>query len=51
MIDVNTLSPEERLLIEAKREYQKQWRANNKNKVKMYQKRFYKKKADELLKK
>lgn len=50
MIDVSTLSPEERRLVEARREYRRQWRANNKDKIKQHNKRFYEKKAAELLK-
>lgn len=47
MIDINTLSPEERKIVEARREYQRKWREANKEKVKEHNKRFYKKKAKE----
>lgn len=45
MIDLNTLSPEERKIIEARREYQRQWKAANKDKVREHNKRFYEKLA------
>ena len=45
MIDINTLSPEERKVIEARREYQRKWRAANKDKVQEHNKRFYDKLA------
>lgn len=40
MIDINTLSPEERKVIEARREYQRKWRAANKDKVQEHNKLF-----------
>ena len=45
MIDITTLSPEERKTVEARREYQRKWRAANKDKVKNHNKRFYDKLA------
>lgn len=47
MININTLSPEERKIVEARREYQRKWREANKEKVKEHNKRFYEKKAKE----
>ena len=47
MIDINTLNPEERKIVEARREYQRKWREANKEKVKEHNKRFYEKKAKE----
>lgn len=47
MIDITTLKPEERKIIEARREYQRKWREANKDKVKQHNKRFYEKKAKE----
>lgn len=49
MIDLNTLSSDERKEIEARREYQRRWRAANKDKVQQHNKRFYAKKAAELI--
>ncbi len=45
MIDLSTLAPEERKVIEARREYQRKWRAANKDKVWQHNKRFYEKMA------
>ena len=45
MIDITTLSPEERKIVQARREYQRKWRATNKDKVKKHNKRFYDKLA------
>lgn len=47
MIDITTLSAEERKMIEARREYQRRWREANKDKVKEHNKRFYEKIAKE----
>lgn len=47
MIDINTLTPEERKIVEARREYQRKWRKANKDKVQKHNKRFYEKKAAE----
>lgn len=47
MIDINTLSQEERKLVEARREYKRKWRAANKDKVQQHNKRFYEKMAKE----
>lgn len=48
MIDLNTLPANEREVIEARRAYQRQWRAANKEKVIAIQSRFWLKKAREL---
>ncbi len=48
MIDLNSLSSEERKEIEARREYQRKWRAANRDRVKQHNRRFYAKKAAEL---
>lgn len=45
MVDITSLSPEERKIVEARREYQRKWRAANKDKVKKHNKRFYEKLA------
>lgn len=45
MIDLSTLAPEERKVIEARREYHRKWRAANKDKVQQHNKRFYEKMA------
>lgn len=47
MIDITTLTPEERKIVEARREYQRKWRKANKDKVKQHNRRFYEKKAKE----
>ena len=51
MIDLNTLPANEREVIEARRAYQRQWRAANKDKVKEHNRRFWIKKAAEQQKK
>lgn len=45
MIDVTNLTPEERKIIEARREYQRKWREANKDKVKQHFKKFYEKQS------
>lgn len=47
MSNFNTLSIEEQKAIEARRAYQRQWRAANKDKVKEHNRRFWLKKAAE----
>lgn len=47
MIDLNALPTEEQKAIEARRAYQKQWRAANKDKVREHNRRFWLKKATE----
>ena len=47
MIDINTLSPEEKKVVEARREYQRNWKAANKDKVKEHNRRFYEKLANQ----
>lgn len=47
MVDINTLSQEERRIVEARREYKRKWRAANKEKVQQHNKRFYEKIAEE----
>ena len=46
-INLETLSAEERAEIEARRAYQRKWRAENKNKVREHNRRFWLKKAAE----
>lgn len=46
MIDVNTLSEEERAIVLARRAYNREWKAKNRDKVKAHQERFYKKHAE-----
>lgn len=48
MIDVSNVTPEERKVIMARREYQRLWREANKDKVKEHNRRFYEKKAKEI---
>lgn len=43
MIDTSKMTAEERKVIEARREYQKKWRNNNKDKVKQHNANFYNK--------
>ncbi len=43
--DINTLSAEERAIVEARRAYQREWRSKNKDKVKEHNRRFWQKKA------
>lgn len=47
-IDVNTLNETDRAAIEARRAYQKQWRAANKERIKEYTRRHWLKKAAEM---
>lgn len=47
-LDTVTLTSEERAIIEARRAYQKKWRAENKEKLKAANARFWAKKAAEL---
>lgn len=47
MTDLNTLPAEEQKAIEARRAYQRQWRAANKDKVREHNRRFWLKKAAE----
>lgn len=46
--NLEALSPEERLIVEARRAYQKKWRSENKDKVKAANDRYWLKKAAEL---
>lgn len=46
-INLETLSAEERAEIEARRAYQRKWRAENKDKVREHNRRFWRKKAAE----
>ena len=48
MIDISTLSIEERQLVEARRAYQKAWREKNPDKVKKHVENFLKKQASKL---
>ena len=47
-IDVNQLTEADRAIIEARRAYQKQWRAANKQRIKEYERRHWLKKATEM---
>lgn len=47
-IDVNTLNESDRAAIEARRAYQKRWRAANKERIKEYDRRHWLKKAAEM---
>lgn len=46
--NLEALSPKERAIVEARRAYQKKWRAKNKDKVKAANDRYWLKKAAEL---
>lgn len=46
-VDISTLSNEERAAIEARREYQRQWRAANRDRVRAHNERYWKKKGAE----
>lgn len=48
MKEFEKLSAEEQAVILARRAYQKKWRAENKDKVKAHNARFYKKQAEKL---
>ena len=43
MIDINTLPPEERKLVEAQRAYKRKWREANRDRIKEHNRRFYEK--------
>ena len=47
-IDVSVLSIEERAAIEARRQYQKEWRAANKDKVREHNRKFWEKRAAQI---
>lgn len=47
--DTSMLSAEERAAIEARREYQRQWRAANRDRVRAHNQRYWSKKAKELM--
>lgn len=49
MIDINTLPPEERKIVEAQREYKRKWREANKDKIKEHNRRFYEKLAQKSI--
>ena len=46
MTDVKNLTNEEQKLIAARRAYQKEWRAKNKDRIKQYNHNFFKKLAE-----
>lgn len=48
VIDLTTLSEEEKAVILAKRAYKRAWNAKNKDKVKAINDRFYKKQTEKL---
>lgn len=47
-INLDTLSAPERAAVEARRAYQKKWRAQNKDRVQEHNRRFWEKKAAEM---
>lgn len=47
-IDTSMLSAEERAVIEARRQYQKEWRAANRDKVREHNHRFWEKRAAQI---
>lgn len=47
-IDVSTLSAEKRAAVEARRAYQREWRAKNRDKIKASEERYWAKKAAEM---
>lgn len=49
--DISMLSAEERAAVEARREYQRQWRAANRDRVRIHNQRYWSKKAKELISK
>lgn len=44
-VDISNLPSEERAAIEARREYQRQWRAANRDRVRVHNERYWKKKG------
>lgn len=50
MKDLTNLSEEEKAVILARREYQRKWRENNKDKVKAHNERFFRKQAEKSAK-
>lgn len=48
--DLNSVSPEEREIIEARRAYKREWRKNNKERIEEHNRRFWLKKAAEQAK-
>lgn len=46
MVDITTLTEEERAVVLAQRAYKKAWRAKNKDKIKASNDRFYRKIAE-----
>ena len=54
MLDIlmaHSVIGQEKAVILARREYQRKWRENNKDKVKAHNERFFKKQAEKLAKK
>ena len=47
-INIETLSPAERAAVEARRAYHRKWKAENKDRVKEHNRRFWEKKAAEM---
>lgn len=45
--DLNSVSSEEREIIEARRAYKREWRKNNKERIEEHNRRFWLKKAEE----
>lgn len=46
-LDISKLPSEERAAVEARREYQRKWRAANRDRVRVYNERYWKKKGAE----
>lgn len=47
-IDLSSVSPEEREIIEARRAYKREWRKNNKERIEEHNRRFWEKKAAQM---
>ena len=47
-IDLSSVSPEEREIIEARRAYKREWRKNNKERMEEHNRRFWEKKAAQM---
>lgn len=48
MIDLNALSEEERAIVLARRAYNREWKAKNRDKVKAANERFYRRHAEKI---
>ena len=47
-IDLSSVSPEEREIIEARRAYKREWRKNHKERIEEHNRRFWEKKAAQM---